>query len=178
MRILYIPNNCSATGQLPFLVWAAHELRMVSYGLKTVSKDTSRSRLISNDCSATGHLSFLVWSGARTTASKPSPRRLALWFVDFWGTHTVSLVTIQGVVSIQGNTVLEESSKIMWQTVNILHWIVHWVKYSQIPHCAWVLREDVESIYEFCWVQVIQWNLSLRLCIRVVSMVGPEHPPN
>ena len=43
--MLHIPNDCSATGHLSFLLWGAYELQLVSYGLKTVSKDASHARL-------------------------------------------------------------------------------------------------------------------------------------
>ena len=37
VQILNIPNDCSAHGDYSYMFWAVYELRLASYGLKTVS---------------------------------------------------------------------------------------------------------------------------------------------
>ena len=37
VQILNIPNDCSANGDYSYMFWAVYELRLASYGLKTVS---------------------------------------------------------------------------------------------------------------------------------------------
>ena len=53
---LYIPNDCSAIGHFLFWFGAFYELRLVSYGFKTVSEDTLRSRSLTSRILGMAHI--------------------------------------------------------------------------------------------------------------------------
>ena len=69
MGILYIPNDFSATGHIPFWLGVAYELGLASYSLETASKDASRSHLLTSKASFTH-------SGCDMYSQEATPRLL------------------------------------------------------------------------------------------------------